>query len=240
MTLTHHCPIPHMADWVLAEKIHKDDCLFRSKRPESSCELVNGRLMMLLWIGYIEVESCSPSPIILLVYTNLTYDLQAPRCFVLVAGAAEVINSTVGSSITGGAMDQISEHFNIKDQQTLVLPISVYLIGYILGPMLWGPASEAYGRRHPLRVAFTMFTVFMMACAVANLYPSLLVFRLLDGISVSAPIAVVGGVYADLYSDPTAPGRLMANYMAVRTALACLVRMSQGGRQQLSAPFLAH
>lgn len=146
----------------------------------------------------------------------MTMMMQALRCFVLVTGAVEVMNSTVGSSITGGAIDQISEHFTITNQQVLVLPISVYLVGYILGPMLWGPASEAYGRRLPLRVAFITFTVFMMACALANSYPSLLVFRLIDGMAASAPIAVVGGVYADLYSDPTARGRLMAYYMAVR------------------------
>ena len=125
------------------------------------------------------------------------------------------MNSTVGSSITGGAIEQISQEFNITDQEILVLPISVYLIGYILGPMLWGPASEAYGRKIPLRVAFVTFTIFMMACALAKSYPSLLVFRLIDGMAASAPIAVVGGVYADLYSDPTARGRLMAYYMAV-------------------------
>ncbi|RJE23848.1 transporter [Aspergillus sclerotialis] len=142
---------------------------------------------------------------------------KALRCFVLVTGAVQVMNSTVGSSITGGAIDQISQEFNITNQEILVLPISVYLIGYILGPMLWGPASEAYGRKLPLRVAFVTFTIFMMACALANSYPSLLVFRLIDGMAASAPIAVVGGVYADLYSDPTARGRLMAYYMAATT-----------------------
>ena len=142
---------------------------------------------------------------------------QALRCYVLVTGAVQVMNSTIGSSIPGGATDQIAKEFNITNQEILVLPISVYLIGYILGPMLCGPTSEAYGRKIPLQVAFVLFTIFMMACAVANSYPSLLVFRLIDGMAASAPIAVVGGVYADLYSDPTARGRLMAYYMAVCT-----------------------
>ncbi|KAI9932119.1 hypothetical protein ASPWEDRAFT_51156 [Aspergillus wentii DTO 134E9] len=142
---------------------------------------------------------------------------KALRAFILITGAVEVMNSTVGSSLTGGAIKPISREFNITNEQVLVLPISVYLIGYIVGPMLWGPSSEAYGRRYPLLIAFVLFTVFMMACALANSYPSLLVFRLIDGMAASAPISIVGGVYADLYTDPTARGRLMAYYMAATT-----------------------
>lgn len=135
----------------------------------------------------------------------------------LVTGANEVMNSTVGSSVTGGATKAIAQEFNVTNQQILVLPISMFLVGYILGPLLWGPLSEAQGRRYPLLVAFVLYTVFMMASALAKSYLSLLIFRLLDGMAASAPIAIVGGIYADIEADPTARGRLMAYYMTVNT-----------------------
>jgi MFS family permease len=41
------------------------------------------------------------------------------------------------------------------------------------------------------------------------------VFRLLTGIFASAPITIVGGVYADIYEEPINRGRAMAAFMAV-------------------------
>ncbi len=63
--------------------------------------------------------------------------------------------------------------------------------------------------------SFTVFTLFTLACAVAPNWPSFLVFRLICGINASSPIAVVGGMYADIYNDPVTRGRAMAIFMAV-------------------------
>ena len=57
--------------------------------------------------------------------------------------------------------------------------------------------------------------IFTLACAVADSFASLLVFRLFNGMVASAPIATVGGLFADVHDDPTLRGRLMAYYMAV-------------------------
>lgn len=62
---------------------------------------------------------------------------------------------------------------------------------------------------------FFGFTVFTMACALAPNYPALLIFRILTGINASSPIAVVGGMYADVYNDPVTRGRAMATFMGV-------------------------
>ncbi|KAE8160719.1 major facilitator superfamily domain-containing protein [Aspergillus tamarii] len=150
------------------------------------------------------------------------------KIFVLVTGANEVMNSTVGSSVTGGATKAIAQEFGVTNQQILVLPISMFLVGYILGPLLWGPLSEAMGRRSPLLIAFLLYTVFMMASALAKSYPSLLIFRLLDGMAASAPIAVVGGIYADIEADHTARGRLMAYYMTATTIGPILGPLASG------------
>lgn len=127
----------------------------------------------------------------------------------------QVMNSTIGSSICSNAIPQIAEEFNITNQQMLVLPISIFLIGYIVGPLIWGPSSEYFGRRRPLLIAFIGFMIFTLACAVSNSYASLLIFRLFNGMMASSPIATTGGLFADVHDDPTLRGRLMAYYMAV-------------------------
>lgn len=54
-----------------------------------------------------------------------------------------------------------------------------------------------------------------MACALAPNWPALIVFRLLCGISASAPLVVVPGIYADIYNDPAPRGRAMVLFMGV-------------------------
>ncbi|CAG7989975.1 unnamed protein product [Penicillium olsonii] len=139
------------------------------------------------------------------------------KFFVLASGVMQVMNSTIGSSICSNAIPEIAEEFNITNETLLVLPISIFLIGYILGPLLWGPSSEYFGRKPPLLIAYILFMIFTLACAVADSFASLLVFRLFNGMVASAPIATVGGLFADVHDDPTLRGRLMAYYMACTT-----------------------
>lgn len=128
-----------------------------------------------------------------------------------------VMNSTISSSLTAGNVDQISEYFHITSQAQLVLPTSIFLVGYMIGPLIFGPLSESYGRRLIMIGAFALFTIFTLACAVADNFASLIVFRLLVGIPGSCAISVVGGVIADVYNDPTTRGRAMAIFMAATT-----------------------
>ncbi|CAG8922792.1 unnamed protein product [Penicillium salamii] len=139
------------------------------------------------------------------------------KFFVLASGVMQVMNSTIGSSICSNAIPEIAKEFDITNETILVLPISIFLIGYILGPLLWGPSSEYFGRKPPLLIAYILFMIFTLACAVADSFASLLVFRLFNGMVASAPIATVGGLFADVHDDPTLRGRLMAYYMACTT-----------------------
>ncbi|KAJ5555449.1 Major facilitator superfamily domain general substrate transporter [Penicillium sp. DV-2018c] len=139
------------------------------------------------------------------------------KFLVLSSGVMQVMNSSIGSSICSNAIPQIAEEFHITDETALVLPISIYVIGYVLGPLLWGPSSEYFGRKAPILVAYCLFMVFTLACAVADSYASLLVFRLFNGMVASAAIAIVGGLFADVHDDPMLRGRLMAYFMACTT-----------------------
>lgn len=83
--------------------------------------------------------------------------------------------------------------------------------------ILGGPLSEHKGRRGPIIFTFVLFMVWTLACAVAPNWPAMLVFRFLAGTCASAPIAIVAGVLADIYSDTVQRGRAMAWFMAVST-----------------------
>ena len=78
-----------------------------------------------------------------------------------------VLNSTFGSSLPSNAIPYILTEFNVTSKTQASLPISVYLIGYVLGPLFFGPLSEQYGRKWIMVVTFCLFIVFTMACALA-------------------------------------------------------------------------
>lgn len=58
------------------------------------------------------------------------------KTHVLLTCMALVLNSTIGSALPSGASQQIGEYFHITSQSLLVLPVSIYLIGYVLGPLV--------------------------------------------------------------------------------------------------------
>ncbi|KAJ4320454.1 hypothetical protein N0V84_005845 [Fusarium piperis] len=136
---------------------------------------------------------------------------------ILFLTAMLVINSTMGSALPSLAIPNIVEDFGITSQTGRVLPISVYLIGYVLGPIIWGPLSEHFGRRDLSFATFGLFTVFTMACALAPNWPALLIFRFFCGAFASSPIAIVAGILADVYNDPRTRGRAYAIFMVCTT-----------------------
>ncbi|EOA85360.1 uncharacterized protein SETTUDRAFT_154920 [Exserohilum turcica Et28A] len=139
------------------------------------------------------------------------------KVFALFVAIMSVMNSTINSSIIGGAAGPISRHFNEHNQYLLILPTSMYLIGYACGPLVWGPLSETHGRKGTMIWSFAILAIFCIASAVAPNFGALVVFRFLVGVGGSCAISVVGGVCADVYHDPKSRGRAVAAYMVATT-----------------------
>ncbi|KKK20387.1 hypothetical protein P175DRAFT_0553276 [Aspergillus ochraceoroseus IBT 24754] len=131
----------------------------------------------------------------------------------------DILNSCLGSSVHSNAVGFIAKEFHVTSQAQKVLPMSVYLIGYAFGPILWAPMSEQIGRRNIVLATFVVFSIFTMACALSPNWPGFLIFRLLTGAFASAPIAVVTGILADMYQNHRSRGRAVALYMVVSVIL---------------------
>ncbi|KAF2743980.1 MFS general substrate transporter [Sporormia fimetaria CBS 119925] len=142
---------------------------------------------------------------------------QKRKIFAVFVAIMTVMNSTMASSLPSGATGPISQRYNQHNEYLLVLPTSIYLVGYCCGPAIWGPLSEQYGRKWPMIISFAMFTIFSIACAAAPSFAALVVFRWLVGVGGSCALSVVGGICADVYHDPQARGRAMAYFMAATT-----------------------
>jgi multidrug resistance protein len=81
-----------------------------------------------------------------------------------------------------------------------ILGLSLFVIGIALGPMLFGPLSEFYGRRPIYLVAWSMYVIWIIPQTVAKNAATLLVGRFLDGFAGSTFLAVSGGTVGDLFS----------------------------------------
>jgi multidrug resistance protein len=77
--------------------------------------------------------------------------------------------------------------------------VTVYILGFCLGPLLLGPLSDVYGRTVILRLCILVFIVWTVACALATSLGMLIAFRFFAGMFGGAPIAIGGAVIADLY-----------------------------------------
>ncbi|KAJ7038322.1 major facilitator superfamily domain-containing protein [Mycena alexandri] len=119
-----------------------------------------------------------------------------------------VLNATFASAAPSGIAVQLMKEYNLSEEVG-TLAISLFVAGYCVGPLLWGPLSEQYGRRPTLLYPFIIYTIFQVAAAVAKTGASLLVFRFLGGVFAAAPLTNTGAVISDLW-DAGTRGKAMA------------------------------
>lgn len=79
------------------------------------------------------------------------------------------------------------------------LTVSIFLLGYVIGPLILAPLSEIYGRRYVLTGANIVFCVWNIGCALAPNLGTLIFFRFMAGIGGSGCLTIGGGVIADLF-----------------------------------------
>ncbi|KAF5716825.1 hypothetical protein FMUND_6121 [Fusarium mundagurra] len=119
--------------------------------------------------------------------------------------------SLVSSAYTGGIKDIIRE-FHLS-QEVATLGVSLFVLGFALGPLLWAPLSEIFGRQLLFIGTYAGLTIFNAACAGANNGASLLVFRFLAGSFGSSPLTNAGGAIADMFA-PEQRGLAMTLFVA--------------------------
>ncbi|KXS95358.1 hypothetical protein AC578_8286 [Pseudocercospora eumusae] len=106
---------------------------------------------------------------------------------------------TFSSSIFAVAIEPISDEYNVSTV-VATLGVSLFLLGFVFGPVCFGPASEIWGRRAPLFAGYICFAIFQIPVAVAQNVETIMLCRFLGGFTASAPLAVVGGAMADMWN----------------------------------------
>ncbi|KAJ4349417.1 uncharacterized protein N0V89_008032 [Didymosphaeria variabile] len=107
----------------------------------------------------------------------------------------------LSSSMISPALPAISDELQINNGTVELLVVSIYVLGFAIGPLCLGPLSEVYGRRIVLQISNVVFLIFNTACGGCRTTAQMIVFRFLSGLGGSAPLAVGGGTLSDVWSN---------------------------------------
>ncbi|KAL5414368.1 hypothetical protein PMIN06_002347 [Paraphaeosphaeria minitans] len=105
---------------------------------------------------------------------------------------------TFASSVFSTATRATAQHFNVSNE-VMILGTSLFVLGFAVGPLVWGPLSELYGRKYPLFFGFFIFAIFQIPVAVAQNLQTIMVCRFFGGVFGSAPLGIVGGQLTDFW-----------------------------------------
>ncbi|KKZ65619.1 hypothetical protein EMCG_08526 [[Emmonsia] crescens] len=128
--------------------------------------------------------------------------------------ALTTMGSTWTSAVYSPGISQIYNDFNVTEQ-VAVWGVSLLLFGFGLGPLLWAPLSELYGRKPAVLFPYFIAAIFMFAAGSAKDIQTLLISRFFCGFFGSAPITNTGGVLSDLFSAEERAVAMVCYAMAV-------------------------
>ena len=110
------------------------------------------------------------------------------------------LTAAFASSIFSAATFPVSIQFGVSTEVG-VLGVSLYVLGFAFGPILWAPLSELRGRKLPLTLAMFGFSIFSVATAAGKDLQTVLISRFFTGAFGSAPLAIVAAVFSDIFDN---------------------------------------
>ena len=80
------------------------------------------------------------------------------------------------------------------------LSLMAFFLSFAISQIVYGPASDIFGRKPPLYVGIALFVVGSIGCALAPDIVWLIGFRFLQGLGGGAPIVVPRAIVRDLHT----------------------------------------
>jgi DHA1 family multidrug resistance protein-like MFS transporter len=103
------------------------------------------------------------------------------------------MSATWASSAYSAGTRQIAAEFHVGNQ-VAVLGTTIFLFGFGLGPLLWAPLSEVYGRRIAVLTPMFVAICFSFGSATAKDFQTLMITRFFGAFFASAPVTNTVGV----------------------------------------------
>ncbi|GKZ33452.1 hypothetical protein AbraIFM66950_003349 [Aspergillus brasiliensis] len=135
--------------------------------------------------------------------------------------------SPLASSMFSPSIGYVAADFGVTNETLLSFSVTIFLLGYTIGPLILAPLSEIYGRRIIFSASNWFFVVWQIGCALAPNLASLIVFRLFAGMGGVGCLTLGAGVIADLF--PTSQRGTATSIWAMGPLIGPVVGPIAGG-----------
>jgi DHA1 family bicyclomycin/chloramphenicol resistance-like MFS transporter len=88
------------------------------------------------------------------------------------------------------------------------LTMSLFMLGFAVAPLFYGPASDRYGRKPVVLFACTLFIIAGIGCASAQSLAALLAWRVVQGAGAGASMTLALAIIRDLFEGQAARTKL--------------------------------
>jgi DHA1 family bicyclomycin/chloramphenicol resistance-like MFS transporter len=116
------------------------------------------------------------------------------------------------------ALDIIGQSIGTQSNSQNQLLIIMIFLGLGIGPLLFGPISDSWGRKPIVYLGFTIFTIASFICINAQSIEVMIAGRIFQGIGLSAPRTISIAIVRDTFN-----GDYMARIMSFITVVFLLV-----------------
>lgn len=113
-----------------------------------------------------------------------------------------VVCVAYGSACISGGLGTVSNKYHVG-MEVSILSVSLMVLGFALGPLVWSPFSDLYGRRASYFVSIGLYVIFNIPCALSPNISGHMVCRFLCGVFASSGLCLVGGSIADMFPAET-------------------------------------
>jgi DHA1 family bicyclomycin/chloramphenicol resistance-like MFS transporter len=108
------------------------------------------------------------------------------------------------------------------------LTLTTFLAGFSVGMLLYGPLSDAYGRRPILTIGVILYTVSTLACLLAPTVTTLAAFRFLEALGAGAAAVLARAIARDSHA-PSQAAKVLS-FLQIVTSVGPLMAPLIGGQ----------
>jgi multidrug resistance protein len=109
-----------------------------------------------------------------------------------------MLSSPFTSSVFAPAIPDIMTHFHSTNEYISSFVLSIYVLGYAVGPLLISPLSEIFGRVPLYHFCNTAFTLYTLCCAYSDSLSTIALVRFFAGVGGSSVFALAPSSIADM------------------------------------------
>lgn len=136
---------------------------------------------------------------------------------------------SVGATLFTPGLPLIAQYFHVSTAHAQ-LTITLFLVGYAVGQLFYGPLSNRLGRKHTLYLGIGVEIISAIICALAaplHSFALLLIARLFMALGASVGLTLTFTIIADVY--PQAKSTKIISYLILAFAITPGLGVSIGG-----------